>query len=155
MATTTTTTRPTESDARREIGALIAEFAAATGAKDPDRVMALFAPNDVQFILAPPLQYDRGHPWGRAALAAWFDTFDGPLTIDVRDPTIFAGGDVAFAHYLGCLSARSLQGEDFSLWHRMTLGLRRIDGRWRIAHVHQSVPFEMDGSFQAAVGLEP
>ncbi|HEX8345849.1 MAG TPA: nuclear transport factor 2 family protein [Actinoplanes sp.] len=45
--------------------------------------------------------------------------------------------------------------ESFSLWHRSTLGLRRIDGDWVIVHEHQSVPFEMDGSFLASTGLQP
>jgi ketosteroid isomerase-like protein len=38
---------------------------------------------------------------------------------------------------------------------RMTLGCKRIDGRWRIAHEHVSVPFHMDGSYKAAIELKP
>jgi ketosteroid isomerase-like protein len=45
--------------------------------------------------------------------------------------------------------------ESFTLWYRSTLGLRRTDGRWQIVHEHESVPFEMDGSFQASLGLQP
>jgi PhnB protein len=33
------------------------------------------------------------------------------------------------------------------------MGLRQIDGHWRITHEHESVPFKMDGSFQAAFDL--
>jgi ketosteroid isomerase-like protein len=28
-------------------------------------------------------------------------------------------------------------------------------GRWQVVHEHESVPFEMDGSFQASLGLQP
>jgi len=32
---------------------------------------------------------------------------------------------------------------------------QRRDGRWQITHEHQSVPFEMDGSFTASIDLQP
>jgi ketosteroid isomerase-like protein len=69
---------------------------------------------------------------------------------------VTADGDVAFATSLDAMTAVPKGGsEEFTLWYRTTLGLRRIDGRWLITHEHNSVPFLMDGSFRAAVGLEP
>jgi ketosteroid isomerase-like protein len=41
------------------------------------------------------------------------------------------------------------------MWFRVTLGLRRIDGKWLVTHEHSSVPFYMDGSLRAAVDLNP
>jgi PhnB protein len=38
---------------------------------------------------------------------------------------------------------------------RSTLGFRKRDGAWTIVHGHTSVPFNMDGSFTAAMDLEP
>lgn len=38
---------------------------------------------------------------------------------------------------------------------RQTLCFRKIRGAWKIAHQHESVPFYMDGSYRAAVDLEP
>jgi SnoaL-like domain len=38
---------------------------------------------------------------------------------------------------------------------RQTLSFRKIDGEWKIAHEHASVPFYMDGSFRAAIDLKP
>jgi ketosteroid isomerase-like protein len=38
---------------------------------------------------------------------------------------------------------------------RATVGLRRIGGRWQVTHEHSSVPFYMDGSYRAAVDLQP
>jgi ketosteroid isomerase-like protein len=40
-------------------------------------------------------------------------------------------------------------------WLRITRTLARMAGDWRITHEHESVPFHMDGSFRAAVDLEP
>ena len=46
------------------------------------------------------------------------------------------------------------ENESFSLWFRVR-GLRKTDGVWRVVHEHESVPFEMDGSFKASIGLKP
>jgi ketosteroid isomerase-like protein len=43
----------------------------------------------------------------------------------------------------------------FSLWYRLTVGLRKREGQWRIAHTHASVPFYMDESGRAALDLAP
>jgi len=53
------------------------------------------------------------------------------------------------------LSGTKVGGDKNNLWLRQTLGLRKIDGEWKIVHEHESVPFYMDGSFKAAVDLEP
>jgi ketosteroid isomerase-like protein len=69
---------------------------------------------------------------------------------------ITTDGDVAFATSLDCLTAVPRGwAEGFSLWFRVTLGLRRIDGRWLVIHEHESVPFEMDGSNRASTDLTP
>ena len=62
-----------------------------------------------------------------------------------------AGGDAGYAYGL----ARMGSPGAFSLWFRITLGLRRTGGRWQIAHIHESVPFHMDETFRAATDLEP
>ena len=46
-------------------------------------------------------------------------------------------------------------GEKTELWFRHTMGFRKIGNEWKIAHEHESVPFYMDGSFRAAIDLQP
>jgi len=41
------------------------------------------------------------------------------------------------------------------LCFRETFCLRKINDQWLITHLHQSVPFYMDGSFKAAIDLKP
>jgi PhnB protein len=53
------------------------------------------------------------------------------------------------------LSGTKSDGEKADVWFRLTLGLRKLGGEWRIAHQHESVPFYMDGSYRAAVDLKP
>ena len=68
---------------------------------------------------------------------------------------ITAGDDVAFCHSLNRMMATTTKGSKVDLWFRQTLCFRKIDGRWRITHEHSSVPFHMDGSYKAAVDLNP
>lgn len=42
-----------------------------------------------------------------------------------------------------------------SLWFRSTAVLRRERDVWKIAHMHESVPFAMDGSGKALLDLAP
>jgi ketosteroid isomerase-like protein len=46
-------------------------------------------------------------------------------------------------------------GDSFDLWFRATVCLRKLGGTWWITHEHKSTPFYMDGSFKAAVDLQP
>jgi ketosteroid isomerase-like protein len=83
-------------------------------------------------------------------LAGW----DGPIKIDAHDANLTIDGNAAFASALNRMRGRQ-GGEDVDLWYRTTICLRKADGRWRIVHDHTSVPFYMDGSYRAAVDLEP
>ena len=122
---------------------------------DAETIVSYYAPEVVEFSLAPPLQQSTDAR-NTEPLRAWIATFEAPPTREVTQLLITAGPDVAFATSLDCLSAVPKgMTEGFSLWYRVTLGLRRIDGQWLITHEHQSVPFEMDGSFRASVGLRP
>ena len=124
---------------------------AAITAKDVAGVMASGAPGFVSYSLAPPLR----ETGGKAGLAAWFDTWDGPIGFEITGLKVTAGDVAAFAHGLAHMTGRKTDGEIVDLWHRITLGLRIFRGEWRIVHEHSSVPFYMDGSFKAAIDLKP
>jgi PhnB protein len=119
--------------------------------KDVAGVMASGAPGFVSYNLAPPLK----NASGKAGLQAWFDTWDGPISHRTRDLKITAGDAVAFAHSLVHLTGRKTDGEQIDVWFRQTIGLKVFRGAWKIVHEHDSVPFYMDGSFKAAVDLQP
>lgn len=140
----------------REIAHVIEALERAIGEKKPDDVLALFAPDNVMMTLDAPLRRVSKDPAeGRTALQAWFDTFDGRITITHRDLVVAASGDVAFAHMLCHMAGAKKDGGPVDLWYRETYGLRKLDGAWKIAHEHQSVPMAMDGSGKAEVTLKP
>jgi ketosteroid isomerase-like protein len=136
-----------------QIRKLIEHWAYALRAKDLDGVMASFTPDATTFDLAPPLQQDTAGR--RQALSAWFPGFSGPIGYEIGNLDIAVGVNVAFCCSLNRLSARTVSGEEFAIWVRVTMGFRKVDGTWKIAHAHTSVPFYMDGSFKAATDLEP
>ena len=61
---------------------------------------------------------------------------------------------MAFGHYLYRVTGTTREGGEVDMWVRATLGLRRIDGEWRITHEHHSVPFDAETG-GAALDLEP
>jgi PhnB protein len=138
--------------AEDRIRALIDHWAGALRAKDADRVLTNYAPDSVTFDLAPPLISAGADA---AGLQAWFATWHGPIAYEIRDLQVTVGDDVAFCHGLARLSGTKTDGEKPEVWFRLTLGLRKLGSEWRIAHQHESVPFYMDGSYRAAVDLEP
>ena len=139
----------------QEIREVIEGRAARLAAGDVKGFLAHSAPEVVSYSLAPPLgeRVDGNDP---APLERWLATFEAPPRREVTQLEITTDGDVAFATSLDRLTAVPRgSSESFSLWFRVTLGLRRIDGRWRVTREHESVPFEMDGSFRASTGLTP
>jgi ketosteroid isomerase-like protein len=86
---------------------------------------------------------------------AWFPTFRGSIGYEIRDLRIAASDDVAFCHSFNRITGRRTDDEKTDVWVRATFCCRKIDGKWKIVHEHQSVPFYMDGSYRAAVDLTP
>ena len=126
-----------------EINEVVLGLAAAQSAGDVKAVLAYYAPSVVRYTLARPF-------------ATWLATFEAPPEREVTQLSIVADGDVAYATSLDRMTATPKGGApSFTLWHRATLGLRRIDGEWLVAHEHHSVPFAMDDSLRALVDLEP
>jgi ketosteroid isomerase-like protein len=134
---------------------LIEDLAQGLRAKDSHRVLSHYAPERVQFLLAPPLQYAGATAMDAKGLEEWFSTFQGPLGYEVCDLKLAASADVAFCHSLNRMSGTKVDGEKVDLWVRWSAGLRKIGSEWKITHEHESVPFYMDGSYRAAVDLKP
>ena len=140
-----------------EIRAVLDELAAAHAARDAERIWAVFAPGAVSYTLAPPLQQGPDTAYGTVeGLQKWLAGFAGPVEIGYRDLEVVHAGDVAFVHGLRSMTATPVGSDQpFTLWMRATYGLRRSEDGWTIVHEHESTPFYMDGSFRAAVDLEP
>lgn len=125
-----------------EIRALINEWAAAFRAKNVDGLMANHSPDIVLFDVPEPLRH-RGADAYRQVWERWLPTIEGPLGCEISDLSVTAGDDVALSHCLNRITSKRAGGDTTDLWVRVTVGYRKISGRWTVIHEHVSVPFDM------------
>ena len=138
--------------AEKEIRGVLDKWATAIRKKDVDGVANQFSGESVRFYLAPPLQATVPL---RENLQSWFASFRGEIGYEMRDLQIFVSNEVAYARSFNRIVGTRTTGEKVDMWLRETFGLRKIDGRWLIAHAHESVPFYMDGNPRPALDLQP
>jgi ketosteroid isomerase-like protein len=74
-------TANTSANEETRIRSLIDNWASAMRARDSDGVVSHYAPDNVKFILAPPLQYTRDNPFAKKAWKSGF------LRSEVRSTT--------------------------------------------------------------------
>jgi ketosteroid isomerase-like protein len=149
------TSKSSSTKAEIRIRTLIENLAHALRGKDAAGVLSHYAANKVQFLLAPPLQYTGANGIDQDSLEEWFSSFQGPIGYEIHDLSVTTGEDVAFCHSLNRMSGTKRDGEETDIWIRWTVCLRKMGGKWKITHEHESVPFYMDGSYKAAVDLKP
>jgi ketosteroid isomerase-like protein len=136
-----------------EILALLDALRRAHHDRDAAGIAAAFAPEAVICDLSPPLSH---HGVDVAAKQAWLDSWDGPIELDTPPGTLMISGDLAIHYGFTRMSGRPrAAGREVGFWLRDTIVLRRENGRWRIVHLHSSVPFHMDGSLRPAFDLAP
>ena len=137
------------------IRTLLEEFTEALRNKDATALGALYADDIVVYDLAPPLRIESPELHDPARIQEWFDTWATPIESKPHGLTIRLGGDVAYAFSLQHLTGKKNDGEEADLWFRATACFIRSNGGWKITHMHNSVPFAMDGSNRALTDLKP
>jgi|SRR5689334_17880308 len=131
---------------------LFDQLVAAIRAKNLDGVMSSYATDLVAFDIVPPLQFVGVSAYRKP----WQDVFERFQTLDyeVRDLSVVAGDDVGFSYSLNRIRGTMTNGEKTDLWLRLTACYRKIDSRWRIAHLQASVPADL-ATGKAALDLKP
>ena len=121
-----------------ELCALIARWSKAVRDQDIAGIRADHDSNVLMFDVPPPF-LSRGLDAYMATWETFFAWQAKPVQFDLHDIAITAGNDVAFATALGrCCDLSS--GERVDLEFRLTMGFRKLDGKWRILHEHHSIP---------------
>lgn len=127
------------SDNGGEVRALVENWASAVRSKDYDGVLRHHADDVLMFDVPPPL-----HSNGLAAYRRTWDLFFAssrdPVAFDLTDTTVTAGSDVAFVTAIVRCSETDSHGAHPELKVRLTIGLRKVDGEWKIVHEHHSIP---------------
>jgi uncharacterized protein (TIGR02246 family) len=124
----------------QEIRDLVERWAQAVHAGDIDGVLAAHADDIVMFDVPPPYRGVRGIDAYRDVWPDFFRWQAGGARFDVDELDVTVGGDVAYARaLLFCATPDELAAVPEQRL-RLTLGLRRQDGRWLVAHEHHSFP---------------
>ncbi len=122
----------------QEIRDLIERWAAAVHAGDLPAVIADHAPDIVMFDVPPPYEGVRGLDAYRDTWPGFFDWQASGAVFEIERLEVTAGTDVAFAY--GLLRCGTPQDFDRDPQQRLrlTIGLRKTDGRWIVTHEHHS-----------------
>ena len=122
----------------RDIRALIEGWAAAVHRGALDEVLADHALDVVMFDVPPPHAGVRGIGAYRETWPPFFEWQASGAVFEIESLEVTAGEDVAWAWaLLRCGTADELAREPERRL-RLTVGLRREDGRWVVAHEHHS-----------------
>jgi ketosteroid isomerase-like protein len=134
---------------------LLDDFTRALYDKDAAGAIAPLADDAVAFDLAPPLKQGPDVMHDPVRLEEWFATWKSPIVSEAVERTIVVDKNLAYAYGLQRMRGTKTDGKEVELWFRATACFRRDGGRWRITHMHNSVPFAMDGSDKALLHLKP
>jgi uncharacterized protein (TIGR02246 family) len=123
----------------REIGALIERWCKAVREQDLKGIRADHDPDILMFDVPPPF-LSRGVDAYMATWELFLSSSEKPVVFDMQDVEITAGSDVAFATAIGNCVYIDPSGKPQPLEFRLTMGLRKVAGRWRMMHEHHSLP---------------
>jgi uncharacterized protein (TIGR02246 family) len=125
-----------------QIRTLIERWADAVHRGDLSTVLADHADDIVMFDVPPPYDGVRGIDAYRDTWPPFFEWQARGASFEIVELQVVAGGDVAYAHaLLRCGMPEELEANPANRL-RLTLGLRKEQGRWVVAHEHHSYPLE-------------
>jgi len=123
------------------IKSLLEAWADAVRRHDIGAILAYHEPDMVMFDVPPPLQCQGIREYERT-WDLFFRYHKAGTAFDFQELAVTAGQEAAFAVAImrcGPDSSSNPADKDGFLF-RLTVGLRKIDGDWRITHEHHSVP---------------
>jgi ketosteroid isomerase-like protein len=122
-----------------ELRDLIERWAKAV--RDEDRA-GIRADHDPEILM-----FDVPAPFLSSGIDAYMETWETffsraerPVVFDFHDIDITAGDEVAFATAIGRCVDIEPDGTRENLQFRLTMGFRKVGGRWRVVHEHHSLP---------------
>jgi uncharacterized protein (TIGR02246 family) len=118
---------------------VVESWTAAVRRRDFAGILQNHSSDIVMFDVPPPFQ-SKGIEAYRKTWDLFFSWSSDPIPFDVTEMSITAGRDVAFVVATMHCAEPGTNGELKGLDFRLTVGLRKIDGRWTITHEHHSVP---------------
>jgi ketosteroid isomerase-like protein len=119
------------------IRTLVEDWAKAVRAQDMSGAVAHHSADIVMFDVPEPLQWMGIDEYRKTWELFFANSPGGPGSFDLAELQITAGDEVAWCHALIKVGESSA---------RLTMGLRRENGQWAIAHEHHSYPWPLSSS---------
>ena len=133
--------RQSSSQDEAAIRDVVESWAAAVRRRDFEGILQNHSSDMVMFDVPPPFQ-SKGIEAYKKTWDLFFSCSGDPIVFDITSMTITAASDVAFVVATMHCTEPGADGERRGLDFRLTIGLRKIGGRWTITHEHHSVPAE-------------
>lgn len=118
-----------------QIRTLIENWAKAVRAKDMDGALAHHTNDIVMFDVPMPVQAKGMDEYRKTWDLFFAHSPGGPGSFDVTDLQITAGETVAYGHAILKI---------FDSTARLSIGMRKENGQWLIAHEHHSYPLKIE-----------
>jgi uncharacterized protein (TIGR02246 family) len=122
----------------QQIRTLVERWAAAVHRGDLETVLDGHAGDIVMFDVPPPYQGVRGLAAYRDTWPPFFEWQRQGAVFEIESLDVTAGADVAFAYALLRCGTPEEFAEVPERRLRLTVGLRKDDGRWVVTHEHHS-----------------
>jgi ketosteroid isomerase-like protein len=133
-------TKGTTMTDEQQVRDLIERWATAVHHGDLATVLADHDPGIVMFDVPPPQQGVRGIDAYRETWPGFFEWQASGAVFEIESLAVTAGPEVAFAFaLLRCGTSEQLEREPEQRL-RLTVGLRKLGGRWTVTHEHHSFP---------------
>jgi uncharacterized protein (TIGR02246 family) len=126
-------------DDEAQVRALIERWSKAVRAQNGAGIRADHDSNMLMFDVPPPF-LSRGLDAYTATWELFFSSSEKPVTFAFHEVDVTCGQDVAFATATGECVNIDRHGRREPLKFRLTVGLRKNDGQWRVMHEHHSLP---------------
>jgi uncharacterized protein (TIGR02246 family) len=130
-------------DNASQVRALVERWAKAVHEGDLDTVLADHSDDIVMYDVPPPYDGVLGMDAYRDTWPPFFTWQQQGASFEIVSMDVTAGDEVAFAHaLLRCGTPEELQEEPENRL-RLTVGLRKEQGRWVVVHEHHSFPIKI------------
>ncbi|MCA9241348.1 MAG: SgcJ/EcaC family oxidoreductase [Planctomycetales bacterium] len=119
---------------------LMAKWRSALERKDTAAMMEDYLPDALLFDAKPPYKIE-GAAGIRKVWEQCLPYFPEEFESEHRDLRVHVDGDLALVYGLHHFVPTPADHPCGQTWVRITIGFQRVDGRWRVAHEHASLPF--------------